>query len=581
MILQALTRCYEELVARKKLQWPGWSEVAVSWALQLNTAGELVAVIPLEQQELRGKKTVSVPRRMVLPAPQKRTVGIVPNFLWDNASYVLGTDNKGKPERSRQCFDAFRVLHQNRLHDVAHPAAKAVLAFLNNWVPENADAVPVLAPNLEAIRQSGNIVFLVEEAFAQDVPEIAETLQPQTDAPAQDSRVCLVTGRREPIARLHPSVKGVPGAQATGASLVSFNAPAYESFGQDGGQGFNAPVSEYAAFAYAEALNWLIRDPNHHRTMGDTMVVYWAEGDADPLAWVFGDAIDGVTNEDVKAAIKALANGSTYRWDTIPLEPTNRFYVLGLAPNAARLSVRFFLADTFGNIARNLADHMERIKIVLPAFETQETLAFWQILRETANPNSTDKKPSPTLSGDLPRAILMGLPYPATLYQQIQLRIRAGEEVNWRKAAIMKAYLLKNVVKGQLDHPYKEALQEMLNEDTRCTPYVLGRLFAVLEKLQSSANPGINTTIRDRYFNSACNMPYAVFPTLIRLSQAHLKKLSTGSAIHCDKLIQELLGKIDLTYPKRLSLEEQGVFQIGYYHQKQAFYTKKEDASNE
>ncbi len=580
MILQALTRCYEELAARGKLQRPGWSEVAVSWALQLNTAGELVAVLPLEQQEMRGKKAVSVPQRMVLPAPQKRAVGIVSNYLWDNASYVLGTDNKGKPERSRQCFDAFRVLHQNRLSGVAHSAAKALLAFLSNWSPEDADAVPVLTPYLDEIRQSGNIVFLVEDVFAQDVPEIAEALQTQTDVPAQDSRVCLVTGRREPIARLHPSVKGVPGAQSSGASLVSFNAPAYESFGQDGGQGFNAPVSEYAAFAYAEALNWLIRDPDHHRTMGDTMVVYWAEGNADPLAWVFGGAIDGVTDEDAKAAIKALANGSSYRWDTIPLEPSNRFYVLGIAPNAARLSVRFFLADTFGAIAKNLTDHMARLKIVRPAFETQEALAFWQILRETVNPHSTDKKPSPTLSGDLPRAILMGLPYPTTLYQQIQLRIRAGEDVNWRKAALIKAYLLKNVVNEQQHHPYKEALQEMLNEDTRCTPYVLGRLFAVLEKLQIDAvNP--TATIRDRYFNSACNMPYAVFPTLIKLSQAHLKKLNTGHFIRYDKLIQELLGKIDLTYPKRLSLEEQGVFQIGYYHQKQALYTKKEDTSHE
>ena len=263
------------------------------------------------------------------------------------------------------------------------------------------------------------------------------------------------------------------------------------------------------------------------------------------------------------------------------MNPENPFYVLGLAPNASRLSVRFFLRDSFRHFAENLHAHQERMEIVRPSLDKMEEIPIWQMLKETANPKSTDKKPPDDLVGEVMRAVLMDTPYPAALYAQVQVRLRAEQDVNRGKAAIIKAYLLKNVVQGRDMHPMKEVLTVKLNDEATYVPYVLGRLFAVLEGLQQSANPGINTTIRDRYFNAACATPANVFPTLLKLAQNHLNKLDGGLNVHYDKLLTSLCGRITESLPKHLSLEDQGVFQLGYYHQKQAMYTKKEDKSNE
>ncbi|MFR5853995.1 MAG: type I-C CRISPR-associated protein Cas8c/Csd1 [Lachnospiraceae bacterium] len=263
------------------------------------------------------------------------------------------------------------------------------------------------------------------------------------------------------------------------------------------------------------------------------------------------------------------------------MKPTNRFYILGLAPNASRLAVRFFLQDTFGGFAANLEKHQKRLEIVRPAFDDRNSLSIWSLLRETANPNSRDKKPPEPLVGALLRAVLMNALYPAELFAQTEIRLRAEHEVSRGKAAILKAYLLRNVVELNPDnHPYKEVLQVQLNETTTYLPYRLGRLFAVLEALQLKANPGINATIKDRYFNSACATPAVVFPALIRLAQNHLNKLDGGVKVYYDKMITGLFNTMDESYPVRLSLQDQGIFQIGYYHQKQKFFTKKEEQEN-
>ena len=281
-------------------------------------------------------------------------------------------------------------------------------------------------------------------------------------------------------------------------------------------------------------------------------------------------------------ASKALSSGKTVLWNKLPLKPTNRFYILGLAPNASRLAVRFFLQDTFGSFAANLEKHQKRLEIVRPDFDNRNSLSIWSLLRETANPNSRDKKPPEPLVGALLRAVLMNALYPAELFAQTEIRLRAEHEVSRGKAAILKAYLTRNVVemKAENAHPYEEVLQVELNENTTYLPYRLGRLFAVLEALQQKANPGINATIKDRYFNSACATPAVVFPALIRLAQNHLNKLDGGVKVYYDKLITGLFNTMDESYPTRLSLQDQGIFQIGYYHQKQKFFTKKEEQEN-
>ena len=585
MILQALVRCYESLAAAGKLEKPGWSMVKVSWGLELTPEGQIQRLWPLEIADAKGKKR---PQLIKLPAQTKKTVGVVSNFLCENSSYILGRDNKGKPERSLECFKACAARHREILAEVEHPMAKAILRFFAGWNPQTAEENAVLAPEWEEILKGGNLVFCMDGVYAQDVPEIAQAWD---EAYADDEKAemgrCLVTGQKAPVAILHPSIKGIVGAQSSGAALVSFNAPSLESFGKDDrdkqGQGRNAPVSTYAAFAYTEALNYLLREPAYHSRLGDTTLIYWAEGAEEEYSSAMAGMMfsDNMEQEDLKDVMEALSSGKTVLWNKLPLNPDNRFYILGIAPNAARLAVRFFLQNTFGSFAANLDRHQKRLEIVRPAFDEREGLSVWSLLRETANPNSRDKKPPEPLVSALMRAMLMNTPYPAELFIQTEIRLRAEHEVSRGKAAILKAYLLRNVVELNPDnHPYKEVLQVQLNENTTYLPYRLGRLFAVLEALQLKANPGINATIKDRYFNSTCATPAVVFPTLVRLAQNHLNKLDGGIKVYYDKMITGLFNAVEESYPVRLSLQDQGIFQIGYYHQKQKLFTKKEELEN-
>ena len=231
MILQALVRCYESLAAAGKLEKPGWSMVKVSWGLELTPEGQIQRLWPLESADAKGKKR---PQLIKLPAQTKKTVGVVSNFLCENSSYILGRDNKGKPERSLECFKACAARHREILAEVEHPMAKAILRFFAGWNPQTAEENAVLAPEWEEILKGGNLVFCMDGVYAQDVPEIAQAWD---EAYADDEKAemgrCLVTGQKAPVAILHPSIKGIVGAQPSGATLVGFNAPSLESFGKD------------------------------------------------------------------------------------------------------------------------------------------------------------------------------------------------------------------------------------------------------------------------------------------------------------------------------------------------------------
>lgn len=582
MILQALVGAYEALAADGRLDKPGWLEAKVSWGLELDEDGRLKRIYPVGQPDKKGKRTV---RAMKLPEIVKRSSGVAANFLCDNAMYMLGVDSKGKKARALECYSACAALHARLLDGVDSALGRAICRFFQQWDAEHAEAHPLVAPILDELKGGGNLVFCMNEVYAQDVPEIRAAWDSAYGdrADAQHGR-CLVTGESGPIAKLHPSIKGVAGAQATGASLVSFNGAAYESYGRVDDQGLNAPVGERAAFAYGAALNYMLREPDYNTRFGNTTVVYWAEGAERTysvmLAHLMGKTDDGVDQTLLRNVVRDLRSGHTAMLDGVPLHPENRFYFLGLAPNASRLSVRFFLQSSVRVFAENLHAHQDRMEIVRPAFDAREELSIWAMLNETANPKSTDKKPPDELVGEVMRAVLMNTPYPASLFAQVEVRIRAEQDVNRGKAAIIKAYLQKNVVRNQEAHPMREVLTVKLNEETSYAPYVLGRLFAVLESLQQAANPGINTTIRDRYFNSACATPAQVFPTMIKLAQNHLNKLDGGLSVHYDKQMADLCGRLTESLPKHLTLEEQGVFQLGYYHQKQALFTKKEEKSN-
>jgi CRISPR-associated protein Csd1 len=382
-------------------------------------------------------------------------------------------------------------------------------------------------------------------------------------------------------------IKGITGAQSSGAALVSFNAEAYESYGKK--QGMNAPISEYAAFAYTTALNHLIVDRKHTQNLGDTTVVYWAKTAETQYADCYGLANfnpNSVSEGELATIFSNISAGKKANFADLPLDPQNEFNVLGLSPNAARLSVRFFYHNKFGAIMDNLKRYYDESNIVKPSYEKWNYLPLWVLLNETTNKNAKNVQVAPLLMGAVMRSILTGSRYPQALYENILLRVKADQDVEekgkttarkitWAKAAILKACLRRN-------YNNKEEATVSLNEESKDKAYVLGRLFAVLEHLQESANPGVNSTIKDRYFNSACTSPSLIFPVLLKLANHHLRKIEVekGKQVYFEKHIGEIEDKLEMNehpIPMHLGLEEQGKFILGYYHQVQKRFEKKED----
>lgn len=576
MILQALTDYYRTLEGQGKLSAPGWSPVKVSFALCIGQDGMLEQVISLQTEQKKGKKTILAPQSIVLPAPVKRSSGIAANFICDNSSYMLGVDNKGKPQRSAECFAACKMLHEDILKGVNCPAANAILSFFRTWDPEQAAGHPALTEYWTDIMAGANLIFRFDGAFIHTDPAVRQAwntyYQTAGDGPEM---ICLVTGEKGPVELVHPSIKNVQGAQPSGAALVSFNAPAFCSYGKE--QNLNAPTSKYAAFAYTAALNYLLADRDHVYRMGDATVVCWAKGGGDAYQNLFGYALFGqqtsYTITDIQGTLKNLCAGQRVEFEAERLDPNMEFYILGLSPNAARLSVRFFLRNTFGAFLQNVQAHQDRLDIVKPSFDKFDTIPLWKLLDETVNHNARDKAPAPNLAGEVLRAVLTNTRYPKTLLNGVVLRIRAEREVTRGRAAILKAYYLQN---PHSDVP-KEVLTVALNPDSTNQAYNLGRLFSILEAIQSAANPNINTTIKDKYFNSASATPSHVFPVLVNLAQKHLKKLDGGLRTHYDKQLTALMANLGECYPTRMNLPQQGAFQLGYYHQTQARYEKKEE----
>ena len=582
MILQALTRYYEDLLQQGEIAAPGWSPAKISFALCLDRDGQVLQVIPTMEEVAMGKKTVLRPQEKELPVGEDRSSNVAANFLWDNSGYILGIDQKGNPKRSEKYFLAAKELHHAVLDGVNSPVASAILSFFDTWQPEKAAEHPALANNIEAITSGGNLLFRIDGIYPQEDNAICTAWQQYWEKPGEDPMrmQCLATGlSNQEIARTHPKVKGSSknGFQTMGNTLVSFNNDSESSYGHE--QSYNAPVGKYAAFAYTSALNHLLADRNNVQVIGDTTIVCWAEG-AEPvyqdlfMSFMSGNMPSSISDNDLRAALRDLAKGLPCK--DLGVDPNRTFYILGLAPNSARLSVRFFLRDSFGKLMRNVNEHYERLEIVKPAYAKPGVLSLWALLRETVNLYSKDKSPSPTMAGATARAVFSGGLYPASLLEAVMLRIRAERDITWGRAAIIKAYYLKN---PHTDCP-EEVLTVSLNEASTNIPYTLGRLFSVYEATQQTANPGINTTIKDKYFNSAAAMPASIFQVLNNLYQKHLRKLETGQRVYFDKQVSTLKGVLGESYPTRMTLAQQGSFDLGYYHQTQKRYTKKEENEN-
>lgn len=587
MILQALHDYYQRKQRSEnpqdRLPAFGLEEKEIPFVLEIDAEGRFVNLI--DTRSVEGKKKIG--RRFLVPQGVKKTSGVAANLLWDNAEYVLGVPDakkleakraKGEEDDYRARLDEMRAEFRKQI-DALPPEAKAdpgliaVLAFLARNDIEPLESHPawndVLATNpILSFRLHGDIELVCLR------PAVAAAAVGKSQDEEAPSGTCLLTGNLAPIERLHPAIKGVWGAQTAGANIVSFNCRAFESYGKTQRQGENAPIGKPAVFAYTTALNHLLAKGSRQRVqVGDASTVFWAEQPHDLEAMaadLFGeppkDQPDRGTDA-LKALYQSVESGKFAFGDA-----DTRFHVLGLAPNAARISIRFWETAPASVLAQRLKRHFDDIKVARADYDP-EYLSLFRLLTSIAAQSKADNIP-PNLGGDIVRAILEDLPYPVSLLNAAVQRCRAEHKVSYPRAAVLKACLNRDIRRANrnLSEPQKE-FEVMLDVDNTSPAYRLGRLFAVLEKVQEEASPGLNATIRDRYYGAASSTPVAVFTTLLRLKNHHLGKLPRGRAVQMEKLLGEILDGI-ADFPRVLALPEQGRFALGYYHQRQAFFTK-------
>ncbi|MDQ0326972.1 CRISPR-associated protein Csd1 [Rhodopseudomonas julia] len=580
-ILQSLARAYERIPDAPP---PGFATQKIGLVIGLNADGTIATVSDL--REAQGKKKVA--RQMSVPAPVKRTVAILPNTFWDKTSYALGV-TAGSGKRTVQEHQAFVDHHRKLIGATDDPGLLAFLRFLDLWQPEMYEA------HFSEDLRDENVVFALEDERLQNIhlhdrPAALKILN--TADTEGGGQICLISGKRAPFARLHPAIKGVWGGQSSGGSIVSFNLDAFESYGHE--QGENAPVSESAAEAYAGALNhFLQKDSGHRVQIGDASTVFWAEADDTQMAAlsekIFGAMVGGADTKASAAEEEAAAKrvgivlekiraGQALKDVEPKLGDGVRFYVLGLAPNAARISVRFWLAESFGELAKNYGRYSADMHIAPP--DPHGTPALWQYLSETAVLGKRENVP-PNLAGEWTRSILTGTPYPLTLLNTVLMRIRSDGIINARRASMLKAVLVRNF------RMEKEA-PVALDPDNRNKGYLLGRLFAAYEHAQTGAlGRGVNATIKDKFYGAASAQPRKVFALLEAGSANHLSKIGKvrpGQRIHMERTIGGIMDLMDPNsdpFPATLSATEQALFGLGYYHQRNAFFATKEIPSEE
>ncbi|MBI5521679.1 MAG: type I-C CRISPR-associated protein Cas8c/Csd1 [Desulfarculus sp.] len=584
MILQDLAAYYDRLAAdpNENVAPPGYQSKEIAFIVVLRPDGSFTGMDDTRSQEGKKKKTgvFKVPREV------KRTVKVTANLLWDNPAYVFGQEvpKKGKPARDPRRLAEMRQSFRERIHEVfpdprADAGVTAVLSFLSSDHP-GLSQHPLWSELLES---GANVSFRLEgetELICQRPAVRAALTTPDDDL--GEPGLCLVSGRREPIARLHTAIKGVWGGSTRGGDIISFNLPSFCSQGKS--QGYNAPVGATAEFAYTTALNHLLgKDSKQRMQVADASTVFWAEK-AHPMEGLLASLLANAEIEGQEASledIKALFLSPKTGRPSLVKDPTG-FFVLGLAPNAARIAVRFWYRGSVAEVSRNLMRHFSDLEIARAPKE-KPSLSIFRLLLAVASLGKADNVP-PNLAGKLYENILKGMPYPESLLAMALTRLRAEHEVTYPRAALIKALLNRRVRFHRLPEKELTVALDLTNDNIG---YRLGRLFAVLERVQELAQPGINATIRDRFYGAASATPLVAFPRLMKLKNHHLAKMENqGAVVNLEKLIAEVLAGVDgaQAFPAHLALSDQGRFAVGYYHQRQDFFKKRaqiEDAAQD
>lgn len=611
MILQALHGYYQRKMLdpdpSRRLPAFGREDKEVPFILELAPDGRLVGIT--DTRHSVGKKKFAT--RFLVPKGVKKTSGVAANLLWDNAEYVLGTpdakklieaERKGKAEDYTRRLGEMQAAFRERITNLASsaqedPGIQAVLTFLGTapaaqaatqaaW-PEIAESNPVLS-----FRLIDDVDLICQRPAVSAATDSTVAAEEQGDEPRQEEAaapgICLITGDPSPIERLHTSIKGIWGAQSSGANIVSFNLDAFNSFGKS--QGGNAPVSPAASFAYTTALNHLLDKNSRQRLqVGDASTVFWAQqASGEEMEDWFGEAYKEPDDPDahtekMRAMLEAIESG---RFDGA--RGQELFFVLGLAPNAARISVRFWHVAPLFDVARRTREWFDDLRVVRGPNDA-EFPSLFRLLLSAAVLGKADNVP-PNLGGEVMRSALDGSPLPMTLLQAVVQRCRADQakktdtgkpvaNVSYHRAALLKACINRLIRNRQL------ATQEItvpLDTSNKDPAYLFGRLFSAYERIQSdAAGRDLNRSVRDTYFGAAMSNPASVFPRLIQLNQHHMRDLKRGSVgLHTmrDRLLNEIWDKLnpDVPWPKTQPLPQRALFAMGYYHQRQSFFTKTE-----
>jgi len=570
MILQRLAQYYDRLAQSDSAEMPlrGFQKKEIPFVIVLDREGRFKGIDDTRTGE--GKRRRG--RIFEVPHEVKRSgknAWKESNLLWDHVGYVLGysADDQEKAKRKLEVF--IKTIKDSFPGPSVDIGIDAILRYLHRGEFSEIHNHPIW----KDVEKSGvNISFRLEgeQQLICQRNALRKQIMSLAGSASGAEQVCLITGNQDAPVRLHTAIKGVRGAQSSGANIVSFNLPAFNSYGKD--QGLNAPVGESAEFAYTTALNFLLaRDSRQKMQVGDATTVFWTQKEHPIEGWFVGFFSEdwqgsAQENETLKALYESPLTGK------MPvLDDLTSFYILGLSPNASRLAVRFWYEGTVGDTIRHILQHFEDIRIAHSS-KQPERLSIFRLLLSIA-PQRKSENIQPNLAGDMMFSILTGRPYPRTLLTSAIRRCRAEQVVTYERASLIKAVL------ARVARTYEKKIKEVtmaLEKENPSVGYRLGRLFAVLEKIQEEASPGINATIRDRYYGAASSMPVSVFSTLLKLKNHHLAKLENrGRAVNLEKIIGEIMEGI-ATFPPHLALDEQGRFAIGYYHQRTDFFSLKD-----
>lgn len=580
MILDDLDRYYRLKEAEPGSDIPraGWSVASVSWEFRLDESGRLISVVSLGTEKNKACQ-------MLVPEQESRSSGIQPYFLCDKAAYFLGLDEK----RGSQMREASAELHRKVLCNVNDLAAAAVMKFFDS--PFDLESLD--QDISDSLARGGLIVFrfLPDMSLVHERKAVTEAWMIARQVNSDGATVqCAITGHEGIPAQKFPMTMGMPGANSSGASLISFNCNAFCSYGHNkDDQAKNASISQEAAFNVGTAIRYLNNSPEHHVDIGDARVVFWTGDDSDESIGLLSlfldpDAQSREAGEDEKllASLRQRLDAIRVGRDTVPVSRTSRYFVLGLSPNMARISVRFFQTGTLGSLEDHFAEFLRDIDVSDYKGDSLRPRTLRAYIYQTAAQGKADNVPN-TLVCSSVEAMLRGTAFPQSLFEQLIMRMRTDKgfsgsgskkyDAMYLRVPMLKACLLRKA-RQVGDVQVERSLTVSLNEKNLNMGYLLGRLFAILEKAQEEAVPGANSTIRDRYIGSASATPARVFPQLLKNGQHHLEKAEYGFLL--DRKIQEVMALIDSKegFPQTLSYDDQGQFFIGYYQQKQALYAK-------